>query len=217
MQEHDYTDQLNLLTKQARTFFDKKHSAREKALMLSRKTIQLASTAIRCSHRGNFEEARNLLDEAKVSVAEMLEIREQNPEVYFSGFIQDSQKEYVEAHTTFALICNTPLPTPEQLNISYGPYLNGLGESIGEMRRYILDSLRKGNSSRSESILDIMDQIHTELFTMDFPEAITNGLRRTTDAMRGILERTRGDLTNNVVQQSLEHRIEDIISNLDTS
>jgi len=85
------------------------------------------------------------------------------------------------------------------------------------MRRYILDSLRKGDSTRSESILDVMDQIHTELFTMDFPEAITNGLRRTTDAMRGILERTRGDLTNNVVQQSLENRIQDILSNLDKS
>ena len=85
------------------------------------------------------------------------------------------------------------------------------------MRRYILDSLRKGDVTRSESILDIMDQIHTELFTMDFPEAITNGLRRTTDAMRGILERTRGDLTNNVVQQSLENRIQDILANLDKS
>ena len=85
------------------------------------------------------------------------------------------------------------------------------------MRRYIFDSLRKGEATRSESILDIMDQIHTELFTMDFPEAITNGLRRTTDAMRGILERTRGDLTNNVVQQSLENRIQDILANLDKS
>ena len=85
------------------------------------------------------------------------------------------------------------------------------------MRRYILDSLRKGDVTRSESILDIMDQIHTELITMDFPEAITNGLRRTTDAMRGILERTRGDLTNNVVQQSLENRIQDILANLDKS
>ena len=217
MPKNDYTDQLKLLAEGARKSFKTKHAAREKALMLSRNTIQLASTAIRSSHRGDFEEAKNLLDKAKTSIAEMLDIKNQNPEVYFSGFVQDSQKEYVEAHTTFALICNLPLPTPEELNISHGPYLNGLGESIGEMRRYILDCLRKGDSTRSESILDVMDQIHTELFTMDFPEAITNGLRRTTDAMRGILERTRGDLTNNVVQQSLENRIQDILSNLDKS
>ena len=126
MPKNDYTEQLKLLAEEARKLFKAKHAAREKALMLSRNTIQLASTAIRSSHRGEFEEAKSLLDEAKISVSEMLDIKNQNPEVYFSGFVQDAQKEYVEAHTTFALICNMPLPTPEQLNISYGPYLNGL-------------------------------------------------------------------------------------------
>ena len=164
-------------------------------------------TPIRSVHRHQFDEARGLLDTAKSRVAEMKEIQESHPDIYYAGFVQDAQKEYVEANATLAFITGTPLPRPEDLGIAYAPYLNGLGEAIGEMRRYLLDSLRRGDASRCEELLDLMDQIYTQLFTMDFPEAITGGLRRTTDAMRGILERTRGDLTTALRQQSLEQRL----------
>ena len=113
----------------------------------------------------------------------------------------------MEANATLAFITGVPLPRPNDLGIAYAAYLNGLGEAIGELRRYLLDSLRRGDASRCEELLDLMDQIHTQLFTMDFPEAITGGLRRTTDAMRGILERTRGDLTTTLRQQGLEQRL----------
>ena len=137
----------------------------------------------------------------------MKEIQDNHPDIYYTGFVQDAQKEYVEANAVLAFITGEPLPFPEDLGISYGAYLNGLGETIGEMRRYLLDSLRRSDVSRCEELLDLMDHIYTELFTMDFPEAITGGLRRTTDAMRGILERTRGDLTTALRQQSLEERL----------
>ena len=214
MPQHNYQLELDSLSQEAQSFFLEKHSAREKALALSRRTIQLSANAIRSSHRQEFEKAVELLENAKSSIFQMHEIRKNHPEVYFSGFIHDSQKEYAEAHTTLALICGTSLPKPEDLNIPFGPYLNGLGEAIGEMRRYILDSLRKGENSRCEDVLDTMDQIYTQLFTMDFPEAITGGLRRTTDAMRGILERTRGDLTNNLNQQVLETKLDHFLSDV---
>ena len=199
--------ELTDLSEKAHAFFKDKHAARERALELSRTTIQLSANAIRSVHRHQFDEASGLLVTAKGCVAEMQEIRRDQPDIYFAGFVQDAQKEYVEANVTLAFITGTPLPLPEGLGLAYGPYLNGLGEAIGEMRRYLLDSLRRGESSRCEELLDLMDQIYTQLFTMDFPEAITGGLRRTTDAMRGILERTRGDLTTALRQRSLEQRL----------
>ncbi len=203
----DRPSELKTLAEQARGFFSEKHAARERALQLSRSTTQLSSTAIRAVHRNEYDEARGLIESAKDRVAEMKDIQENHPDIYYTGFVQDAQKEYVEANATFAFITGAPLPYPEELGISYGAYLNGLGETIGEMRRYLLDSLRRADVSRCEELLDLMDHVYTELFTMDFPEAITGGLRRTTDAMRGILERTRGDLTTALRQQSLEERL----------
>ena len=203
----DRSKDLKVIAEQAHEYFSNKHSAREKALQLSKGTIQLSSKSIRSSHRNEFHEARVLLDEARSLVSEMIDIRLTHPDIYYTGFVQDAQKEYVEALLTFALIADEYFPMPDDIGIAFSAYLNGLGETIGEMRRYLLDSIRRGETSKCESILDVMDQIHTELFTMDFPEAITGGLRRTTDAMRGILERTRGDLTNALRQQKLEEQI----------
>ena len=207
MSEPDRQLELAALSAEAHAFFTQKHAARERALSLSRAAAQQAANAIRSAHRHEFEEARNLLETARRAVAEMREVQEAHPDVYYTGFVQDSQKEYVEAHATLAFITGTPLPRPNDLGVAYPAYLNGLGEAIGEMRRFLLDSLRRGDSSRCEELLDLMDRIHTQLFTMDFPEAITGGLRRTTDAMRGILERTRGDLTTALGQQALEQRL----------
>ena len=203
----DRTSELAALSEEAHSFFKQKHAARERALSLSRAVGQQSANAIRSAHRHEIEEARALLEAARSAVAEMREVQETHPDVYYTGFVQDSQKEYVEAHATLAFITRGPLPRPDELGVAYPAYLNGLGEAIGEMRRFLLDSLRRGDSSRCEELLDLMDRIHTELFTMDFPEAITGGLRRTTDAMRGILERTRGDLTAALGQQALEQRL----------
>ena len=207
MTEPDRSSELAAVSAEARAFFAQKHAARERALSLSRAVGQQSANAIRSAHRHEFEEARALLESARGAVAEMREAQEAHPDVYYAGFVQDSQKEYAEAHATLAFITRAPLPTPGDLGVAYAAYLNGLGEAIGEMRRFILDSLRHGDSSRCEELLDLMDGIYTQLFTMDFPEAITGGLRRTTDAMRGILERTRGDLTTALGQQALEQRI----------
>jgi translin len=124
------------------------------------------------------------------------------------GFVHDAQKEFAEANITFSLIIGKPLPDPDELGIGYAAYLNGLGEAVGELRRYVLDSLRRDELARSEEVLSIMDDIYNTLITMDFPDAITHGLRRTTDSVRGILERTRGDLTIVLRQKSLEEKLD---------
>ncbi|GAG32230.1 unnamed protein product, partial [marine sediment metagenome] len=128
---------------------------------------------------------------------------------FYAGFVHNAQKEFAEGCLTLALVSGRPLPSPADLDVDDPAYLNGLGEAMGELRRYLLDSLRHGDIGRCESTLVAMDDIYAVLVTMDYPEAITAGLRRTTDAMRGLLERTRGDLTIALVQRNLEERLEE--------
>jgi translin len=148
--------------------------------------------------------ARRSLDAAQ-------EAMEPFPDIYYAGFLQDAEKEYAEARGTFALINDKELPVPEELRIGDAPYLNGLAEAIGELRRHVLDIMRHGNLERGEQLLAAMDDIYYVLVSMDYPDAMTGGLRRTTDVARSIMERTRGDLSLTIVQQGLtdtiaEHR-----------
>ena len=201
------TDNLDSIADQIRLSFSAKDAAREKALPLCREAIRHCSNAIRAVHRQEFDQAeellrqaRNLLDEAKQAVAAYNELSN-------TGFIRDAQKEFAEGSITLALVTGNRLPDPGELNIDSAAYLNGLGEAVGELRRYLLDSMRRGDLSRGEELLEAMDDIYSILVTMDFPDAITSGLRRTTDMVRGVLERTRSDLTLVIRQQELEKRL----------
>jgi len=148
------------------------------------------------------------LDTAYHLLQEVAEALAEHSQLLHTGFVHDAQKEYAEGCITLALALNEALPTPEALGVGYVAYLHGLGEAVGEMRRYILDTIRKGDLSRCEEILSDMDDIYGVLVTMDFPDALTYGLRRTTDVVRGILEKTRGDLTLAIGQRDLEQRLE---------
>ena len=174
-----------------------KHAARERALPKSRTSIRYCANCIRATHRQEYEVAAALL-------AEMAEDLQGHQDIFYAGFVQDAQKEYAEAATFMALTQNRPLPLAPDLSIGWAPYLNGLGEAVGELRRYVLDQLRRGNFDNCEMYLRYMDDIYALLITIDFPDAITGGLRRTTDTARGILEKTRGDLTIAVRQAQLE-------------
>ncbi len=200
-------DQLEPVMEQVRAVFADKNSAREKALPLCRDAIRHSANAIRAVHREDFEQAEKLVSVAGQKLAEAKVALQPHLETYFAGFVHDSQKEYAEASITLAIIGGRPLPRPEQLDVELPAYLNGLGEVVGELRRHLLDKLRAGDVEHCESILAAMDDMYSVLVTMDYPDAMTGGLRRTTDSVRGILERTRGDLTVSVRQRELERRL----------
>lgn len=181
-----------------------RHQAREQALTISREVIRFSANAIRAVHRGEFDEARRLIDQAGARLAETASIRQNNPEIYYAGFLSDARKEYTEANVTLAVISGGPLPGPDDLDVDPPAFLNGVAEVIGELRRSILDALRRDAFDRCEEMMEVMDEIYGILVTVDFPEAVTGGLRRSTDAMRGVLERTRGDLTIALRQRKLE-------------
>ena len=178
--------------------------ARERALRLSREMIRHSADSIRAIHRGEFEVAGDLIGNARDLVHESEAILQERPEVYYTGYMQDALKEYVEANAVLAFIQDRPLPSPDDLRVGAAPYLGGLADTVGELRRYILDRLRRDDFTRCEQTLEAMDEIYTILVTMDFPDAVTRGLRRSTDMVRGILERTRGDLTVALRQRRLE-------------
>ncbi len=181
--------------------FAAKNTAREQALGASRAIIRLSANSIRAVHRGEFERARELLGEARAVRDAAVAALQGHMDIYHAGFLHDAQKEYAEAWTTLALLSGGRLPSPETLGVEHAAWLNGIAEAIGEMRRWILDRLRAGEPDGCEEVLQAMDDIYSVLVTIDYPDAMTGGLRRTTDQTRGILERTRGDLTMALVQQ----------------
>ncbi len=201
------TSNLELVGQQAIAYLDEKHAARERALPRTRSAIRSCANSIRATHRQDFSSARRLLDEAGRLLSEIAADLRQHQDIFYAGFVQDAQKEFAEAATFLALTRNEPLPLAPELAIDWAPYLNGLGEAVGELRRYVLDQLRRNRVAESEIYLQQMDDIYALLITIDFPDAVTGGLRRTTDAARAILEKTRGDLTVAVGQAQLQHSL----------
>jgi len=194
---------LQAIGRAAQEYLATKFAARERALPKSRAAIRLCANAIRAAHRGEFDQSTRQLNEAGGLLRDMaLDLRE-HQDIFYAGFVADAQKEYAEAALTSALMQRQPPPTPDVLGVEWAPYLNGLGEAVGELRRYILDRMRQGRLEGCEELLADMDEIYSQLITLDYPDAITGNLRRTTDAVRGILEKTRGDLTLAVSQEHL--------------
>ncbi len=197
-------DALNDIAQEALEALEARHRVREKALELSRRLIRHSAKTIRAIHRGEFEKAKEMLDEGRGVVEQFNSDLAEEATIYEAGYVQDALKEYAEASLTYAFIAGQPLPGPGELHIDYPAYLNGLAEAMGELRRSILDLMRAGELEKGEELLSIMDEVYGILVTVDYPDAITRGLRRTTDMVRGVLERTRGDLTMTVRQRRLE-------------
>ena len=179
------------------------HEAREGALARCRLLIQTSAKCIRHLHRGQFDEARVLLQSAKDAAAAAREPIRAFPEIYYAGYLQDAEKELVEAAAVLSMITGEPFPRPSDLGVGIVPFLHGMGEAASEVRRYALDELRKGRADNAEAILLKMEIIYDDLITFDFPDGMTGGLRRTTDALRAVIERTRSDLTATAVQHRL--------------
>jgi translin len=192
-----------------------KNKARDRALVDSRQVIRNAATAIRALHRGEVAPAEESLEAGRAMIQATRVDLEGQPDLYWAGYVQDAQKEFAEACLVAAMIQDSPVPTPAELGVENAPYLNGLAEAASEMRRYILDRIRKGaaeHMDEAERILGVMDDVYTNLITVDFPDTITGGLRRTTDSLRAVLERTRGDLTISLRQAELERALTERMS-----
>lgn len=203
---------LDTIAEQIHQAFEARTKARDEVLSQARTLTRYCATAIRAVHRDDFDLAQKNLDLA-ASIANSFQTDlVEYPDLYYAGYTQDALKEFAEASIVFALVSNNDLPSPQELGLENAAYLNGLAETVGEFRRRCLDILRQGYSKDAERLLNHMDDIYAVLITMDYPNAITGGIRRQTDIVRGITERTRGDLTLSLRQEHLEQsmqRLED--------
>src|SRR2546422_1562106 len=198
------TDGLTATGEEMRAPLDAKHQAREQALPVTREVIRLSANAIRAVHRREFDAAEGLLAKAKTNLEQTEAALSQHRDIFHAGFVHDAQKEFAEAHCSLALIAGRPLPAPATLGVMAGSYLNGLGETVGELRRHLLDSLRAGDIQHCEDCLAAMGDIYDVLVTMDYPEAVTSGPRGAADAMKGIPGRTPGAYTMAHAQRPLQ-------------
>jgi translin len=208
-----YTKDLQAIGDKIRAVFDAKDLAREQALALSREIIRNSANAIRAIHRGEDEDARALMEQTAELVARIEKTLAQHRDVYWAGFVHDAQKVVAEARLTYALVHRQPLPDPDELKVGYAAYLNGMGDAIGELRRHLLDKIRHQDSAWGEEMLAAMDDLYFLMVSMDYPAAISGGLKRTADVARSIIEKTRGDLTSSIRFQHLE----DVMQRLEQS
>ncbi len=199
-------DNLESIAEKLRQELVSRDQSREKLLPLCRDAIRHSSNAIRAVHRQEFKQAKEFISTARRLLKEAGQTGEYS-ETGGAGIIKDAQKEYAEANIALAIVTGEPLPEAAELRVDAAAYLNGMGEAAGEIRRYLLDAMRQGDLSRGEELLGAMDDIYSVLVTMDFPDAITQGLRRTTDMVRGVLEKTRSDLTLAIRQKALETKL----------
>jgi translin len=204
----DRSDEVAAAGDSARGILEEKHQAREITFAASRRAIRSCASAIRAAHRGDMPTARELIAEAAAYLSEADVSLSGHPDVRYHSLLHDAQKEFAEANLTLAYIADERAPTAEQLHVETAAYLNGMGEAASELRRQVLDCLRRDELERAETLLATMDQVYGLLMTVDYPDAITGGLRRTTDQLRGVLERTRGDVTNALVAARLRRSID---------
>jgi translin len=194
---------LSAIAESLRADMDRRNSAREAVLRLSREVVRAAANTIRAVHRHEFADAAQALAHTRRLGRDMVSHADPYPEIMGAGYVHDSLKEVVEAAYVLALAEESALPSREELDVPTAAYLNGIAEAASELRRHVLDLMRAGDMANAERLLRAMDDIYDLLVTFDYPDALTHGLRRTTDALRAVLERTRGDLTNALVQESL--------------
>lgn len=204
----DHPGQIAAAGASARNVLEQKHAAREVTLSASRRAIRSCASSIRAVHRREFREARALIAEAAAYLAEAESALAGHADVRYAGFLTDAKKEFAEANLTLAFVADHALPTADELGVDVQPYLNGMAEAASELRRQVLDCLRRDEGAEAERLLSLMDDVYGLLVTIDYPDALTGGLRRSTDALRAVLERTRGDVTTAIVAARLQGAIE---------
>ncbi|HRW82893.1 MAG TPA: translin family protein, partial [Methanothrix sp.] len=187
---------LDDLAEDISRYFEAKDQAREEALALTRVVIRRCGAAIRSVHRGEFDRALELTEKAGDALSRIGDLLADHPDVRYAGFVDGAEQEYAEARIVYSIITEHRTPTPEEVGVEMTSYLSGLGDTVGELRRHVLDLIRQGRPEDGEVFLEAMEEIYHLLMLFDYPDAVTKGLRRKGDMARSLLERTRGDLTN---------------------
>lgn len=203
------SDELVSLIEPVREELDAAHRAREEGLAACRRTIRACGQAIRAVHREQPDQVAAFTAEARDALRQAQAAVGPHPAVAFAGFLHDAEKEYAEAVLTACLVGGGPLPACREVGVQPAAWLCGLCEAASELRRHLLDRMRDGDLEQAERLLRAMEDVYDLLVTIDYPDALTGGLRRSTDALRAVLERSRADLTTTLIQARLQATLEE--------
>jgi translin len=204
------TPSADELAEEISRHLEEKDQAREEALALTRVVVRRSGAAIRSVHRGELDRALDLAGRAGEDLAAILNLLKEHPDVRYSGLVDGAEQEYAEARIVYALITEERIPHPREVGVEMTSYLAGLGDAVGELRRHILDLIRLGRPEEGEVHLAAMEEIYHLLISLDYPDAVTKGMRRKGDVARSLLDRTRGDLTNAIGQRRLEAELKEV-------
>ncbi|MGQ9720724.1 MAG: hypothetical protein ACUVXA_05300 [Candidatus Jordarchaeum sp.] len=191
-------------------YLDEQYNLRELALTLSREIVRLSGQAIRLIHRLDFDNAIKKISEAKTRVEEINEKLRVHPEFAEKGFISSAFQEYIEASLLLNIIKDEGFISYEKLDVPCVPYLLGLGDLIGELRRHALDSIRRDEIEKAEKLVDLMEEIYVNLMAIDYPDALISGFRHKRDVARSLVEKTRGDITLALQNQQLIKKVQNL-------
>lgn len=209
---------LEEISAKIRENFEAKDSVREDGLKISREIVRECRTATFALHGQDFEKANNSIEAAGKALEKLEILFKGYADIYYAGYVEHAQQEYSEVSVLRSLLKeegeSKNLPSPDELRVEYAAYLNGLGDVVGELRRHVLDLIRRDSFEKAEVFLGIMEDIHATLMDFDYPDAITKGLRRKTDVSRGLIEKTRGDVVNAISQKKLESAMLNLESRL---
>jgi translin len=199
---------LEEISVRIRESLEAKDSIREDGLKISREVVRECRAATFALHLQDFKKANDSIKAAEDALEKLEVLFTGHADIYYAGYIEHAQQEYSEVSVLRSLLKENGklknIPSPDELRVGYAAYLNGLGDVVGELRRHILDLIRRDSFEKAEVFLGIMEDIHATLMDFDYPDAITKGLRRKTDVSRGLIEKTRGDVVNAIRQKKLE-------------
>lgn len=198
---------LDNIAKKIEKKLDDKEKLRETAIKQCRDIIRTCRKAISGIH--GCKNVDKELNEGLKIVIEVKKSLSDYPDLAKAGYIENASQELVEASCLLSILQGKPLPTPEELNVSYSSFLLGLGDVVGELRRTILDRLKKGDIEKADEIFEIMETIYNILMRFDYPSALVP-IKKKQDIARQLIERTRGEMLMTNKNWALEKKLEEI-------
>ncbi len=193
---------------------DEKDKVREQAIKMSRDIIRVSSDIVTLVHSGNTEGAAQLVNKLKDIVVGFSKLVEPHSELRHSGFVNNALAEYVEAMMFFNFVVKGRVPTLEELGVHYVPYLLGLCDFVGELRRHVMDLVRVGSFDRAFEILELMEGIYEILRKLDYPDALVPGLRHKVDVMRRLIDDIKMFLVDLKSRRELSEAIREALQDL---
>ena len=192
------------------SIFDKLNDIREQSLTTSREIVRECSKSIRNIHRNDEVSAKEHIENARKKLENLKSITSDVSEISYAGYVLDAEREFVEAVMFYTFEVSGYIEPFNNFNVHPSSYIQGIGDTIGEWRRKALDHLRNLDIKKAETYLAIMEEGMGTLNELDYPDALTGGLRRYADNARSIIERTRSDITNAFINESLRKDISNI-------